>query len=149
MKRTPLRLAAVALLPALVLAFVACGGDKAPTATPVPTAASTPAATVPSGPPAFPFIFAGKFTVAGQPGPAGLKIFARIGGTRSSVAETFAGTYRNIILGPSNPNDQKGDIAFFLGDPNGVTVQAAQTYTFRMVGQPTTLELDLTFASLP
>ena len=149
MKRISLRFTALALLSALLLAAVACDGSKAPTPTPVPTVAGTATPTIPSGPPAFPFVFAGKFTVAGKPGPAGQKIFARIGGARSPVAETDDGTYRNIIIGPSRPEDQKGDIAFFLGDPDGKTVKAAETYTFRLVAQPTTLELDLSFPSLP
>jgi hypothetical protein len=65
------------------------------------------------------------------------------------VAETGDGTYRNVILGPARPEDQKGEIAFFLGDPEGKIVQARETYPFQVIGQPQTVELDLTFPSLP
>ncbi len=149
MKRVSLHLAALVLLAASLLAAVGCGGAGTPKPTAVVIPRDTATAIPPASPPAFPLIFAGTFTVAGKSGQAGLKIFARIGGTRSAAAETFDGTYRNIIIGPSRPEDQKGDIAFFLGDPDGKTVQAAETYTFRMVGQPTTLVLDLSFPSLP
>ena len=122
-----------------LLALPACGGK--PEATPTPQAIPAP--------PAFPFIFSGKFTVDGRPGPAGVKIFARIGTAKSPLAETIEGRYRNVILGPADPVNQRGAIAFFLGDPDGKTVQAKETYAFRLVGQPTNVELELTFPGLP
>ena len=139
--RTRLTALALAMLLLAALAFAGCNKDKTPT--PVPTATPIPA------PPAFPLIFAGSLTVNGHPGPAGVKIFAQIGAARSLVADTYEGGYRNIILGPSDPANQKGDIHFFLGEPGGKTVEAKQTYPFKMVSQPENVTLDLEFPALP
>ncbi len=131
-ERSSFELAAAALIALLVLAGAACTQEDDT-----------------ARPPALPLIFAGKLTVNGQPGPAGVKIFAQVGKAQSPVADTFAGTYRNIILGPNEPADQKGDITFYLGEPGGKTIKAKETYRFRMVGEPTVVELDLSFPGLP
>ncbi len=140
------RLAALALAGLLMAVFVTgCRTSAEPT--PAPTI--TPVAGTPVVPPAFPFIFAGDYFVDEKPGPAGQKIFARVGGTRSSVAETFSGTYRNVIIGPSAPEDQKGLVSFYLGDPDGSPVKAEETYEFTLVAQPLNVQLDLHFPNLP
>ncbi len=131
---------ALAVLTALALAGAACGGAAA---------TATPALTAIPGPPAFPLIFSGKFTVGGKPGPAGLPIFARIGDARSPLTNTGSGTYNNIILGPSDPASQSGKVEFFLGNLDGITVRASQTYRFQVKSQPTNVTLDLNFSELP
>jgi hypothetical protein len=116
-----------------------CGGKAATTASPTP----------PTNPPSAPYIFSGRFTVAGAPGPAGISIHAQIGSARSPLAATGDGTYRNVILGPANPEDQRGDVKFYLSKQGAGTVEAAETYPFKFLSQPTSVELSLTFASLP
>jgi hypothetical protein len=134
-----LRLAALlAVIAATLVAMGACGKSDA-----------TPTTGITDGPPSFPYIFAGKYTVAGKPGPAGQKIYARIGGARSPVANTLDGRYNNVIIGPAFAEDQNGDIAFYLGDPDGPSVKANETYKFNVISQPLNVDLDLNFASLP
>jgi hypothetical protein len=140
----------VATLAVLTLFMAAAmSGCRTADARPTPSPTSVPATGTPLVPPAFPFIFAGDYFVGGQPGPAGQKIFARVGGTRSSVAETFDGTYRNVIIGPSAPEDQRGLVSFYLGDPDGTPVKADETYEFTLVAQPLNVQLDLHFPVLP
>ena len=123
----------------IALMASACGDKTAPTAAPTP----------PAGPPSAPYIFSGVFTVAGTPGPAGISVYAQIGNARSPLAATGEGAYRNVILGPANPEDQKGDIKFYLLKQGAGTVQAAETYPFQFLAQPRSVDLSLTFASLP
>ena len=103
----------------------------------------------PGGPPSFPYIFHGEFEVDGEPGPAGVPMFARIGGAKSPSISTGAGTYRNIIIGPLTSDDVEADLEIFLGDPDQATVKADQAFEFTSVSVPTTYECDLSFPRLP
>jgi hypothetical protein len=129
------RVTLITALATLALLALACGGKTTSTAAPTP--------------PSAPYIFSGNFTVAGAPGPAGITIYAQIGNARSPLAATGEGTYRNVILGPANPEDQKGEIKFYLSKQGAGTVQAAETYPFQFLSQPRSVDLSLTFASLP
>ena len=136
---------AVAAMLAIGLLGAACGSGADPTS--VPTAQTSP----PTGfPPSFPYIFEGNFTVAGQPGPAGVQVFARIGDARSQpAAAPRPGYYNNIVVGPLKTEDIDKPITFHLGDPDGASVQANETHPFNVVGRPTNFEFDLSFSSLP
>ena len=103
----------------------------------------------PGGPPAWPYVFQGGATVGGRPIPAGTPIFARLGSARSQVAETFEGRYLNIIVGPSAVEDIDSRITFHLGDPNGASVQAKETFDFEPLPEIANFELDLSFSRLP
>ena len=129
----------------LILALAAaCGGKEGPAATHTP-----PPGLPPGGPPAWPYIFRGDATVAGKPIPAGIPIFARMGSSRSQVAETLEGRYLNIIVGPTTVEDLDRKITFHLGDPDGADVQAKETFDFESLSQITNFELDLSFPRLP
>jgi len=141
-RRQAVKLIGLALL---VLALAAaCGGKEGPAATHTP-----PPGLPPGGPPAWPYIFRGNATVAGNPIPAGVPIFARIGSSRSPVAETLEGRYLNIIVGPTTVEDLDSKITFHLGDPDGVGVQAKETFDFESLPQMTNFEFDLSFPRLP
>ncbi len=137
--------AALALLTgfALVLA-TGCGGGEEPTVGHTP-----PPGLPPGGPPAWPHVFAGNATVDGDPIPAGIPVFARLGSARSQVAETLEGRYMNIIVGPSVLKDLEHEITFHLGDPDGPDVQAKETYEFESLAEIARFELDLSFPRLP
>ena len=129
----------------LVLALAtACGGKEGPAATHTP-----PPGLPPGGPPAWPYIFRGNATVAGSPIPAGTPIFARMGTARSQVAETLEGRYLNVIVGPSTVEDMVSKITFHLGDPEGASVQAKETFDFKPLAEIANFQLDLSFRRLP
>jgi len=137
--------AALVGLAVLALALVgACGGGEEPT-----TVHTPPPGLPPGGPPAWPYIFRGNATVAGNPVPAGIAIFARLGSARSPVAETQEGSYLNIILGPATVEDMDSKITFHLGDPDGGSVQAKETFDFEPLAEIANFELDLSFPRLP
>ena len=98
----------------------------------------------------FPYIFKGNFTVAGQPGPQGVPMFARLGSTHGIVNDTIrVGEYTNIIIAPERSEDAGGMITFHLGDPDGDSVQADQTLRFNLLGEPQLATLNLSFPRLP
>ena len=103
----------------------------------------------PGGPPAWPYIFQGSATVDGNPAPAGIPVFARIGSSRSLVAETLEGRYLNIIVGPTTVEDLGHSITFHLGDPDGTSIQARETFDFEPPPQITNFGLDLSSPRLP
>ena len=139
------RAAALIGLAALTLALTAaCGGNAEPTAVPTPMPGLPP-----GGPPAWPYIFRGNATVAGDPIPAGTPVFARMGSARSLVAETLEGRYLNIIVGPATVEDMDSEITFHLGDPDGPSVQAKETFDFEPLPEIANFELDLSFPRLP
>ena len=129
------------LVAALSIAAVSC---SSPGVDPGPTLA---------GPfPSFPYTFSGNFTVDGTPGPAGITIYARMGGTNSPTSAAPAdGFYNNIIIGPSSERaeDLRQPVKFYIGTLNGPSVEAEETFEFKVVGAPTSVELNLTFPRLP
>lgn len=123
---------------------VSCGGDPEPD----PTATGSPVLPV-----SFPYIFSGNFTIAGEPGPQGVPLFARLGNCatcrgpfNNSIRE---GEYTNVSISPQKVEDIGKEITFHLGHPDGPTVQAEETYVFTVPSQPQLLELDLTFPRMP
>ena len=153
--RSPAALAIFAAAIALALAVACGGGSEAQHPSEVCGSDAAGGQTQrgsslpPGGPPSFPYIFHGEFEVDGEPGPAGVPMFARIGGAKSPSISTGAGTYRNIIIGPLNPEDVEADLQIFLGEPDQSTVKADQVFKFTSVGVPTTYECDLSFPRLP
>lgn len=138
------RLIVLMSLAAIMLAVMACGsnGDSS-------TPGDLPLCS-PGQPLSFPYIFAGEFTVNGEPGPAEMPIFARLGDCRGPYNNTpREGQYTNISISPETTSDDGGEITFHLGAPDGNTVQAEQTYTFNTSAQPQLLTLDLDFPRLP
>ena len=95
-------------------------------------------------------IFEGKFTVAGEPGPADQTIYAEFihGGSPNST--TFEGEYVQVILGPVSIEDvEHGLVTFYLGTREGDHVKADQTWEWDQLSRPTNQVLDLSFARLP
>jgi hypothetical protein len=139
-KRPGLRLAALLALAALPALLTACGSSG-----PEPTPTTS------FGPISFPYVFEGNFTVAGQPGPVGVKMFTMLNGQQSgSVNETVReGQYRNVLAGANKPEDIGKTITFHIGDPDGEHVQAEQTVPFHATGELQRVQLDLTFPELP
>ena len=102
------------------------------------------------GPPPFPIIFGGKFTVNGNPGPADQTIYAEFIHGGSPLSTTFEGEYVQVILGPvSNADIEHGVISFYLGSRDGDHVKAKETWIWDQVNVPTNQLLDLTFSRLP
>ena len=102
------------------------------------------------GPPPFPIIFAGKFTVDSKPGPANQTIYAEFIHGGSPLSRTFEGEYVQVILGPVSAADiEHGIISFFLGSRDGDHVKAKETWAWGQVNLPTNQSLDLTFSRLP
>lgn len=102
--------------------------------------------------PSFPYAFSGNFTVNGEPGPAGTLVFARMGDTHADpAAAPSEGSYNNIVIGPSHERaaDMEQPIKFYLGTPDGPSVEAEETFEFKVVSTVTNVELDLTFPRLP
>lgn len=128
----------------VVAATLGCSADGEPTPydrddfTPVP------------GPPPLPMIFEGKFTVAGEPGPADQTIYAEFVHGGSPRSTTLEGEYIQVILGPVSVDDiNLGVISFYLGTRAGDHVKADQTWTWSQVNQPTNQVLDLSFPRFP
>jgi hypothetical protein len=136
------------ILATFIVAAIAIVGCSTSNAEPTPYDREdfTPVA----GPPPFPMIFEGTFTVDGEPGPADQTIYAEFihGGSPNST--TFAGEYIQVILGPVSRSDvEHGVITFYLGTREGDHVKAAETWTWDTVSQPTNQVLNLTFDRLP
>lgn len=103
-----------------------------------------------AGPPRFPMIFEGKFTVDGKPGPADATIYAEFIHGGSPISTTFEGEYVQVILGPVSVDDlEHGVISFYLGTRDGAHVKAKETWEWDDVGKPTNQVLDLSFPRLP
>lgn len=132
---------------ALVLSglIIAACGDKGPEST--PTSAPADSSVLPVS---FPYIFSGKFAVAGEPGPQGIPMFARLGGERGAFNNTVrAGEYTNVSISAHSSSDAGKEITFHLGHPDGPNVQAAETFVFNIISQPQFENLDLNFPRLP
>jgi hypothetical protein len=128
----------------MIIAVVGCASDVEPT--PYDREDFTPVA----GPPPFPIIFEGKFTVDGEPGPADSTIYAEFIHGGSPISTTFEGEYVQVILGPVSESDlEHGVISFYLGTRDGDHVKAEETWDWGTVGKPTNQILDLTFDRLP
>lgn len=135
----------LATLLVLVVAVVGCSSDAEPTPVDMDDYVLI------DGPPPFPVIFEGKFTVDGEPGPAGSTIYAMFihGGSPRSTSQT-EGLYQQVILGPISVTDlEHGEITFYLGTRDGDHVKADQTWTWDPVNHPTNQVLDLSFPRLP
>ncbi len=102
------------------------------------------------GPPPFPIIFSGKFTVNSEPGPANQTIYAEFIHGGSPPSRTLEGEYMQVILGPVSTDDvAHGIISFYLGSRDGDHVKAKETWKWDQVNLPTNQSLDLTFSRLP
>jgi hypothetical protein len=102
------------------------------------------------GPPLFPIIFEGNYTVDGEPGPADQTIYAEFIHGGSPRSTTYEGSYVQVILGPVSVDDiEHGIISFYLGTRDGDHVKAAETWDWEEVGSPTNQVLDLSFPRLP
>jgi hypothetical protein len=137
-RRRLIPLALVAAIAVTALFGAACSSDKDPT----PTLSS---------PITFPYVLSGSFTVAGEPGPAGSQIFTRINGKQSgSVTEAPRdGAYGNLIAGANSTSDFGQPVTIHLGDPDGDSVQAEETFVFNAPGSAQFLTFDLTFPASP
>ncbi|MBM3956657.1 MAG: hypothetical protein FJ313_01220 [Gemmatimonadetes bacterium] len=140
----PRALVLLVALPAAVLALAAACGGRPPEVEYTP-----PAGLPPGGPPGWPYVFSGGATAAGQSVPAGTPIFARIGSSRSLVAATLDGRYLNVVVGPTVREDLGHRITFHLGDPEGASVQAKETFAYELLSEIASFEMDLTFPRLP
>ena len=140
-----LGLIAMALSVLAVFAVIGCSTtDVEPT--PYDREDFTPVA----GPPPFPIIFQGKFTVDGEPGPAGSTIYAEFIHGGSPISTTYEGEYVQVILGPVSESDiEHGVVSFYLGTRAGDHVKAEETWEWGTVAQPTNQVLDLTFSRNP
>jgi hypothetical protein len=110
--------------------------------------------------PEYPNVFSGSVTIAGEPAPDGVEIFARVGSSyQSNVARpgfeaherpivlTEGGRYENLKVQPTGTNNIGRSITFFATYGNG-EVQAAETLNFQP-GPFFENNHDLTFAALP
>jgi hypothetical protein len=128
-----------------ILAVTGCSSTNAEP-TPYDREDFTPVA----GPPPFPIIFEGKFTVDGDPGPVDSLIYAEFIHGGSPISTTFAGEYVHVILSPVSESDiEHGVISFYLGTRDGDHVKAEETWDWNTIGSPTNQVLDLTFPRLP
>jgi len=128
----------------LIAAILGCSSDVEPT--PYNRDVFTPIA----GPPPLPMIFEGKFTVAGEPGPANQTIYAEFIHGGSGNSRTLEGEYVQVILGPVSVDDiEHGVISFYLGTREGDHVKADQTWDWIGVDTPTNQILDLSFPRFP
>jgi hypothetical protein len=129
----------------VIVAVMGCS-----TADPEPTPYDREDFTPYAGPPVFPIIFAGTFTVDGEPGPADQTIYAEFIHGGSPRSTTFEGEYVQVILGPVSTDDlEHGIIHFYLGTRAGDHVLAEETWEWGTVSQPTNQVLNLTFPRLP
>jgi hypothetical protein len=104
-----------------------------------------------AGPPPFPIIFEGKFTVDGEAGPGHSTIYAEFIHGGSPISTTLVeGKYAQVILGPVSESDiEHGVISFYLGTRDGDHVKAEETWDWNTVDSPINQVLDLTFSRLP
>ena len=135
-------------LGAFIVVFIAVIGCTTTGAEPTPYDREdfTPLA----GPPPFPLIFEGNFTVGGKTGPADQTIYAEFIHGGSLRSTTLAGEYVQVILGPVSLDDiEHGVITFYLGTRDGEHVKAEETWEWDQIGKPTNQVLNLTFPRLP
>lgn len=132
------------LIVATVAILAAACSSNDPDSTPVPTTSG-------GGVSVFvPYIFSGNFTVAGEPGPRGVPMFAKLGDGRGLFNDTVRpGEYTNVSVAPEKAEAVGGEITFHLGPPDGPNVQAEETYVYAATTAPKLIELDLTFPRLP
>lgn len=136
---------AIVLLALTILTVIGCSSTEA-----VPTPYDRTDFTPVSGPPPFPIIFEGKFTVEGKPGSAGSTIYAEFIHGGSPISTTFEGEYLQVILGPVSESDiEHGVISFYLGTRDGDHVKAEETWEWNPVDGITNQVLDLTFSRNP
>ena len=143
--KSPLRVLFVIAV-VMLAAILGCSSDNEAEATPYDREDFTPVPGVPE----LPMIFAGDFTVAGEPGPADQTIYAEFIHGGSPDSTTLEGKYVQVILGPVSVADlSSGVINFYLGTREGDHVKAEQTWEWESVDQPTNQVLDLSFPRLP
>jgi hypothetical protein len=136
---------AIVLSALTILAVIGCSSTEA-----VPTPYDRTDFTPVSGPPPFPIIFEGKFTVEGKPGPAGSTIYAEFIHGGSPMSTTYEGEYVQVILGPVSESDiEHGVISFYLGTRDGDHVKAEETWDWNPIDGITNQVLDLTFYRNP
>ena len=109
--------------------------------------------------PDIPNVFSGSVTMAGEPAPDGVEIFARVGAYQSNVARpgfeaherpivlTEEGRYKDLKVQPTGATNVGRTISFFATYGSG-EVQAEETVTFRP-GPIFESNYDLTFGELP
>ena len=140
-----LRMITIVLSALTILAVIGCSSTEA-----VPTPYDRTDFTPVSGPPPFPIIFEGKFTVEGKPGPAGSTIYAEFIHGGSPISTTYEGEYVQVILGPVSESDiEHGVISFYLGTRAGDHVKAEETWDWNPIDGITNQVLDLTFSRNP
>jgi hypothetical protein len=141
-----LGLIAIVLSALTIIALAGCFSTKAEP-TPYDRTDFTPVA----GPPPFPIIFEGKFTVDGKPGPVGSTIYAEFIHGGSPISTTLhEGEYAQVILGPVSESDiEHGMISFYLGTRVGDHVKAEETWAWNPIDGVTNQVLDLTFSRNP
>ncbi len=129
----------------MIIAVVGCASDVEPT--PYDREDFTPVA----GPPSFPIIFEGTFTVDGELGPADSTIYAEFIHGGSPPSTTLPdGEFKHVIIGPVSEADlEHGVISFYLGTRDGDHVKAEETWEWDPVNGPTNQVLDLTFDRFP
>ena len=77
-------------------------------------------------------------------------MFARLGNGRGPVNNAIrTGEFINVSITPPSPDDVGEEITFYIGDPDGRSVQAEETYVFLATSQPLIIQVDLTFPELP
>ena len=135
------------VLSVFVMAFTFLFIDIAKEPEPTPT---TPPANYSVIPVPFPYIFSGNFTVAGDPGPQGIPMFARLGGERGAFNNTVRlGEYTNVSISAKSGADAGKEITFHLGHPDGPTVQAKEIFVISVLPEPRFEKFDLSFPRLP
>ncbi|MBG82274.1 MAG: hypothetical protein CL791_03070 [Chloroflexi bacterium] len=130
----------------LILITVGVGCESQIQPTPYDRNDYTPIA----GPPTFPMIFDGKFTVDGKPGPSEQTIYAEFIHGGSPLSRTLEGEYIQVILSPVSVDDlEHGEISFYLGTRDGDHVKAKETWQWDTTNKPINQTLNLTFPRLP
>ena len=109
--------------------------------------------------PDIPNVFSGSVTIAGEPAPDGVEIFARLGSYQSNVPRpgfeanersivlTEGGRYESLKVQPPGSNNVGRTISFYATYGSG-DVQAEETISFRP-GPIFVSNYDLTFTELP
>ena len=144
MRRSHWKISAFAMALVLsVFAMAACNNKDPEPVCEAPVVSSS------ALPISFPYIFSGKFTVDGEPGPAGIPMFACVGNQRGLFNDTKAGEYTNVSIAAQVLEGSDNKITFHLGHPDGATVQATETSVFNVLSQPQFETLDLSFPKLP
>lgn len=108
-----------------------------------------PSDTGPS-PERLPYIFKGNYFVDGEPGPPGVNIWTQLPTSRSGAMATLDdGRYVGVVHGPIRDADVGVPFIFCIGDPDGASVQAVETYDYDNKGTFHEVELELHFPKLP